>query len=61
MSGINVQIKKKIVLQWWLYTYIIVFESILSHKHFFKYLGLTHKSYYSERNVHFGLKLFENF
>ena len=50
-----------IVLQWRLYTCIILFESIFSHKHFFKYLGLTHKNYYLERNVHFGLKLFENF
>ena len=31
-----------IVLQWQLYTCIILFESILSHKHFFKYLRLIH-------------------
>ena len=46
-----------IVLQWRLYTCIILFESILSHKHFFKYLRLytcVHKSYYLERNVDFG-------
>ena len=28
-----------IVLQWRLYTCIILFESILSHKHFFKYIS----------------------
>ena len=31
-----------IVLQWRLYSWIILFESILSHKHFFKYLRLIH-------------------
>ena len=45
-------------LQWPLYTGIILFESILSHKHYFKYLRLTHdcvhKSHYLERNVQFG-------
>ena len=47
-----------IVLQWRLYTCIILFESILSHKHFFKYLRLIHvytrAQYYLERNVHLG-------
>ena len=39
-----------------------LFESTLSHKYIFKYLGLyTHDSYFLERNVQFGLKLFENF